>query len=91
MGCMMTLGDLRAATVGMEDDLCLSLALDVMGKTLHCGIESVSRVDDPRLGFDDAVFEMSLDPDCIAGDEELMAKLCERKEGLESYYELICE
>ena len=91
MEAMMTLGDLRAATAGMEDDLCLSFALGVLGKTLHCRIESVRRVDDPYLGFDDAVFEMSVDPDEIAGDERLMADLEGRRELLEGYYESLCE
>lgn len=87
---MMTLGDLRAATAGMEDGLHLSFALDVLGKTLRCRIESVERADDPCLGFDEAVFEMSADPDDIAGDRELMAELGERGELLEGYYEAIC-
>lgn len=91
MDRMMTLGDLRAATAGMEDDLCLTFALGVLGKTLHCGVVSVSRADDPYLGFDEAVFEMSLDPDVIAGDDALMASLEERKGLLEDYYESICE
>ena len=91
MDCMMTLGDLRAAIAGMEDDLCLSLEFDVMGKTLHCGIESVSRADDPYLGFDEAVFKLCVDPDVIAGDAELMEKLEDRKERLEDYYETFCE
>ena len=85
-----TLGDLRAATAGMEDDLCLSFALDVLGKTIHCRAMSVKRVDDPYLGFDEAAFEMSVDPDEIAGDEKLMAELVERKEMLEGYYESLC-
>ena len=85
-----TLGDLRAATAGMEDDLCLSFALDVLGKTIHCRAMSVKRVDDPYLGFDEAAFEMSVDPDEIAGDEKLMAELAERKEMLEGYYESLC-
>lgn len=83
----MTLGDLRAATAGMEDDLCLSFALGVLGKTLHCRVVSVERADDPYLGFDEAVFGISADPDEIAGDEDLMAELAERKELLEGYYE----
>ena len=87
---MVTLGDLRAATAGMEDDLCLSFALDVLGKTIHCRAMSVERVDDPYLGFDEAAFEMSVDPDEIAGDEKLMAELAERKEMLEGYYESLC-
>ncbi|MBP3866399.1 MAG: hypothetical protein J6D25_01130 [Eggerthellaceae bacterium] len=87
---MVTLGDLRAATAGMEDDLCLSFALDVLGKTIHCRAVSVERVDDPYLGFDEAAFEMSVDPDEIAGDEKLMAELAERKEMLEGYYESLC-
>ena len=91
MDCMMTLGDLRAATAGMEDDLCLAFALGVLGKTLHCGVKSASRVDDPYLGFDEAVFELCLDPDLMAGDETFMANLEERKELLEGYYELISE
>lgn len=91
MGFMMTLGDLRAATAGMEDDLCLTFALDVLGKTLHCELKSVGRVDDPCLGFDEAVFELCLDPDLMAGDETFMANLEERKELLEGYYELISE
>lgn len=91
MAAMMTLGDLRAATAGMEDDLCLSFALDVLGRTLHCRVESAERVDDPYLGFDEAVFGMSVDPDVIAGDEELMEELCERRELLESYYETMSE
>ena len=91
MDCMITLGDLRAATAGMEDDLCLTFALDVLGKTLLCGVRSVARVDDPYLGFDEAVFELCLDPDVIAGDDALMANLEERKELLEGYYESICE
>ncbi|MBQ3329257.1 MAG: hypothetical protein IJG88_04815 [Eggerthellaceae bacterium] len=85
-----TLGDLRAATAGMEDDLCLSFALDVLGKTIHCRAMSVKRVDDPYLGFDEAAFEMSVDPDEIAGDEKLMAELVELKEMLEGYYESLC-
>lgn len=36
---MMTLGDLRAATAGMEGDLSLAFALDMLGKTIHCRIE----------------------------------------------------
>ena len=88
---MMTLGDLRAATAGMEDDLCLSLALGVLGKTLHCRVMSVERADDPYLGFDEAVFEMSVDPDEIAGDGNLMAELAEREELLEGYYETTAE
>ena len=36
---MMTLGDLRAATAGMEGDLSLAFALDRLGKTIHCRIE----------------------------------------------------
>ena len=84
---MMTLGDLRAAAAGLEDDLCLSFALGVLGKTLHCRVMSVERADDPYLGFDEAVFGMSVDPDEIAGDEGLMAELAERKELLEGYYE----
>ena len=91
MDCMITLGDLRAATAGMEDDLCLTFALDVLGKTLHCGVRSVARADDPCLGFDEAVFELCLDPDVIAGDATLMANLEERRELLEGYYESICE
>ena len=87
---MVTLGDLRAATAGMEDDLCLSFALDVLGKTIHCRAMSVKRVDDPYLGFDEAAFEMSVDPDEIAGDEKLMAELVELKEMLEGYYESLC-
>ena len=87
---MVTLGDLRAATAGMEDDLCLPFALDVLGKTIHCRAMSVKRVDDPYLGFDEAAFEMSVDPDEIAGDEKLMAELVERKEMLEGYYESLC-
>ncbi len=87
---MVTLGDLRAATAGMEDDLCLSFALDVLGKTIHCRAVSVGRVDDPYLGFDEAAFGMSVDPDEIAGDEKLMAELVERKEMLEGYYESLC-
>lgn len=51
----------------------------------------MKRADDPRLGFDEAVFEMSVDPDEIAGDEKLMAELDERKEMLEGYYESFCE
>lgn len=85
-----TLGDPRAATAGMEDDLCLSFALDALGKTIHCRAMSVKRVDDPYLGFDEAAFEMSVDPDEIAGDEKLMAELVERKEMLEGYYESLC-
>jgi len=88
---MVTLGDLRAATAGMEGDLSLTFALDMLGKTIHCRVRSVKRVDDPLLGFDEAVFEMSVDPDEIAGDEELMAELAERKEMLEGYYESFCE
>ncbi|MBQ3282612.1 MAG: hypothetical protein IJH42_02030 [Atopobiaceae bacterium] len=88
---MMTLGDLRAATAGMEDDLSLTFALGMLGKTIHCRVKSAKRVDDPRLGFDEAVFEMSADPDEIAGNEELMAELAERKEMLEGYYESFCE
>ena len=91
MDKMMTLGELRAATAEMEDDLLLTFALDVLGKTLHCGVRSASRVDDPLLGFDEAAFEMSLDPDEIAGDDALMANLGERKELLEGYYESMCE
>ena len=87
---MVTLGDLRAATAGMEDGLCLSFALDVLGKTIHCRAMSVKRVDDPYLGFDEAAFEMSVDPDEIAGDEKLMAELVELKEMLEGYYESLC-
>ena len=88
---MMTLGELRAATAGLDDDLLLAFPLDVLGKAVRCGVESVKRVDDPLLGFDEAVFEMSLDPDLIAGDDALMAKLEERGELLEDYYESICE
>ena len=87
---MMTLGDLRAATAGMEDDLSLTFALGMLGKTIHCRAVSVERVDDPYLGFDEAAFEMSVDPDEIAGDEKLMAELAERKEMLEGYYESLC-
>ena len=83
----MTLGELRAATAGMDDDLCLDFALDLLGKAVHCAVGSVRRVDDPFLGFDEAVFEMSVDPDVIAGDEVLMSELNERKELLEGYYE----
>ena len=91
MDCMMTLGDLRAATAGMEDDLCLTFAFDLLGKTLHCRIESVKRVDDPCLGFDEAAFELSVDPDAVAGDDALMADLEERKEQLGGYYDSFCE
>ena len=91
MATMMTLGDLRAATAGMEDDLYLSFALDVLGKTLRCRIKSVERADDPYLGFDEVVFAMSANPDDIAGDRELMAELGERGELLEGYYDSICE
>ena len=86
---MMTLGELRAATAGMDDDLCLNFALDLLGKAVHCAVGSVRRVDDPLLGFDEAVFEMSVDPDVIAGDEGLMSELNERSERLEGYHELI--
>ena len=88
---MMTLGELKAAIAGLDDDLLLTFPLDVLGKTVRCGVSSVKRVDDPLLGFDEAVFEMSLDPDLIAGDGALMAELEERKEMLENYYESICE
>ena len=88
---MMTLGELREATAGLDDGLLLAFPLDVLGKTLRCGVKSVKRVEDPLLGFDEAVFEMSLDPDLVAGDEELMSGLEERKELLASYYESICE
>ena len=91
MGAMMTLGDLRAATAGMEDDLCLTFALDVLGKTLGCHVESAERVDDPFLGFDEVVFGMSVDPDEIADDDALMAQLNERGELLRGYYDSICE
>lgn len=91
MAAMMTLGDLRAATAGMEDDLCLSFALDVLGRTVRCNVGSVKRVDDPYLGFDEAVFAMSADPDDIAGDQGLMAELGERGELLEGYYETMSE
>lgn len=91
MAGIMTLADLRAATAGMDGGLCLSFALEVLGETLHCRIESVERVDDPRLGFDEAVFGMSVDPDEIAGNEGLMAELAERKELLEGYYEAMVE
>ncbi len=84
---MMTLGDLRAAAAGLEDDLCLSFALGVLGKTLHCRVMSVERAGDPYLGFDEAVFELSVDPDEIAEDEDLMAELAERRELLKGYYE----
>ena len=88
---MMTLGDLRAAAAGLEDDLCLSFALGVLGKTLHCRVMSVERVGDPYLGFDEAVFELSVDPDEIADDDVLMAQLNERGELLRDYYDSICE
>lgn len=89
MGEMMTLGELRAATAGMDGDLCLDFAFDLLGKTVHCAVVSVRRVDDPFLGFDEAVFELSLDPDIVAGDDALMSELNERSERLKSYYELI--
>ena len=86
-----TLGELRAAIAGMDDDLCLDFALGMLGSTVHCGVKAVRRVDDPFLGFDEAVFEMSVDPDAIAGDEALMGKLEEWRELLEGYYESIRE
>lgn len=89
MGEMMTLGELGAATAGMDDGLCLDFAFDLLGKVVHCGIESVRRVDDPYLGFDEAAFELSVDPDIVAGDERLMSELAERGERLKTYYELI--
>ena len=89
MGGMMTLGELRAATAGMDDDLCLGFAFDLLGKAIHCRVESVRQVDDPYLGFDEAAFELSVDPDIVAGDERLMSELAERGERLKDYYELI--
>ena len=88
---MVTLGELKSAIADLDDDLLLSFPVGILGKTVHCGVSSVARADDPLLGFDEAVFEMTLDPDLIAGDGPLMAKLDERKELLQGYYESICE
>ena len=90
MATMMTLGELTA-TAGLDDDLLLAVPLDVLGKTVHCGVKSVKRVDDPLLGFDEAVFEISLDPDLVVGDEGLMAALKEREVQLREYYDILAE
>lgn len=50
----MTLGELRATMVGMEDDLYLDFALVVLSRTVHRGVKSAKRVDDTYLGFDEA-------------------------------------
>ena len=75
----MTLGELRTATAGMEDDLYLDFALVVLGRTVHCGVKSAKRVDDANLGFGEAAFELCVDPNLIASDESLMTKLEERR------------
>lgn len=89
METMMTLGELRAATRGMDDDLCLDFALDLLGETVHCSARSARRVDDPGLGLDGVVLELLADPDAVAGDAGLMEKLDERRDRIEDYYESI--
>ena len=47
---MVTLGELKSAIADLDDDLLLSFPVGILGKTVHCGVSSVARADDPLLG-----------------------------------------